>query len=77
MLIPNHCKTCLSFHAYLYVGLSRECKYTEAGVTHLKNCPCADCLIKTMCTDSCRLIADHIDIKSNLSVYNTYCAGIK
>jgi len=81
---PAHCRSCPNFHTYKFYSLNssewyvfRECKYTVKGVSYLKNCPCGDCLIKTMCTQPCELITSHIDAQSNCSMYNTYCAEIK
>jgi hypothetical protein len=44
----SNCKGCLSL---LYS--KRECCFTLVGVEAIPNCPCQECLVKTMCRTIC------------------------
>jgi hypothetical protein len=59
---PIGCRTCASFHKY---SDDYECKYTNRGIVYLKDCPCENCLLKTMCLYSCDLMNNHPDAASH------------
>jgi len=34
--------------------INLECRYTLFSVKSLKNCPCGQCIIKTLCSERCQ-----------------------
>ncbi len=46
------CESCRALRWYEGMN-TRECRYTPRGVRSFTNCPCQECLLKTMCEDQC------------------------
>jgi len=46
------CANCKRRHFYKYSD-QYECQHTCLGIRYIENCPCGDCLLKSICTEAC------------------------
>jgi hypothetical protein len=59
-IFPPGCEGCRSFLNYYM-----ECGFTKWGEKMIPKCPCSICLIKIMCTSSCKPFDIHIENLKN------------
>ncbi len=73
MMKNSDCKGCIYFHSELpgfqFSGVYK-CHHTLSGFKILENCPCVNCLIKSVCTEECELLKKcQVDDKNSISYF--------
>lgn len=49
-----------------------ECCFTKSGILSLQECPCATCLIKTVCSDVCDGLIEMIQKDRHFHCYEPH-----